>query len=138
MKNILAATLAVAFVAGCASRSENIASAYVSPTLYSNLSCGQLREEATMVSSRAIAASGAQDKKAGNDAAVMAVGMIVFWPALLFTQGDGAQAAEVARLKGEMEAIETASRRNGCGIVFNKTPPKKAAPASNSPHARPS
>lgn len=135
MKKLVAAALMVASVSACASRSENITAAYVSPTLYQNLSCNQLREEASTISSRAVAASGAQDKKAGNDAAVMAVGLIVFWPALLFTSGDGAQAAEVARLKGEMDAIETASRRNNCGIVFNKAPPKPAPAPSSSPHA---
>ena len=55
----------------------------------------------------------------------MTVGLVVFWPALLFTQGDGAQAAEVARLKGEMQAIEDASRRRGCGITFDRQPAKK-------------
>ena len=48
------------------------------------------------------------------------VGIVVFWPTLLFTSGDGAQAAEVAHLKGEMQAIETASRQKGCNIKFNK------------------
>ncbi|WP_331376140.1 hypothetical protein [Sinorhizobium chiapasense] len=40
-----------------------------------NLTCEQLALEALPVSSHAIAASGVQDKKAGNDAAAMAVGL---------------------------------------------------------------
>jgi hypothetical protein len=43
---------------------------------------------------------------------------VIFWPALFFAKGDGATAAEVSRLKGEMKAIETASIKNNCGIRF--------------------
>ncbi|MGA1803363.1 hypothetical protein [Rhizobium sp. HT1-10] len=111
---------AVAALSSCATKASNIAAAYVSPTLYQKLSCKELADEATAVSSHAIAASGAQDKKAGQDAAVTTVGVVLFWPALFFTSGDGASAAEVARLKGEMQAIEDASRVNKCGIKFQK------------------
>jgi len=125
MKTSHVAVAAIATIlAGCASRAENISAAYVSPVLYENLSCQQLAREATNVSARAQTAAGMQNKKAGQDAAAMTVGLVLFWPALFFTQGDGAQAAEVARLKGEMQAIEDASTRKGCGIVFQKEPAK--------------
>lgn len=125
MKKALAAVLCAAIVSGCATKAANIAPAYVSPMLYQNLSCSQLAEEARSVSSRAAAAAGVQDKKAGQDAAVTTVGVVLFWPALFFTSGDGASAAEVARLKGEMQAIEQASIRNKCGIKFEAAPPVK-------------
>ena len=67
---------------------------------------------------RAQAAVSQQNKKASNDQAAAAVGAILFWPALFMIQGDGAQAAEVARLKGEREAIEAANRTKNCGIRF--------------------
>lgn len=102
----------------------------MSSTLYQNLTCQQLALEAHTVSSRAIAASGVQDKKAGNDAAAMAVGPVLFWPAVFLTKGDGASAAEVSRLKGEMQAIEEASLRKNCGIRFAKPAPKKSKPAA--------
>lgn len=119
---IAVAVAAAGLLCGCASKSAEIQASYVSPVLYQNLTCQQLNVEAQNVSQRAMMASGVQDKKAGQDAAVMAVGLIVFWPALFFTSGDGAAAAEVARLKGEMEAIEKASVANNCGIVFEKAP----------------
>jgi hypothetical protein len=109
-----------ASLTSCASRAKDIAAAYVSPTLYEKLSCKELQEEATSVSSRAAAAAGVQDKNAGQDAAVTTVGVVLFWPALFFTKGDGASAAEVARLKGEMQAIEDASRVKKCGINFRQ------------------
>ena len=79
----------------------------------------------TAVSARAIAASGVQQKKADNDAIAVGVGMVLFWPALFFAKGDGASAAEVARLKGEMRAIEAASIKNNCGIRIETAPPPK-------------
>lgn len=119
-------------VTGCASKSADISASYVSPLLYQNLTCEQLAMEATNVSQRAALATGVQDKKAGQDTAAVAVGVVLFWPALFFAKGDGASAAEVARLKGEMEAIEKASVQNSCGIVFQKEPPAKKAPTPSS------
>ncbi len=116
-KYIVAACIA-GLLSSCASKPSEIEAAYVSSTLYESLSCEQLRQEATAVSSRAIAASGAQQKKADNDAVAVGVGVVIFWPALFFTKGDGATAAEVSRLKGEMRAIETASLKKNCGIRF--------------------
>jgi hypothetical protein len=49
-------------------------------------------------------------------------GVIVFWPALFFIGGDKQNAAELARLKGEMDAVEQASIRKKCGIQFQTTP----------------
>jgi hypothetical protein len=48
--------------------------------------------------------------------------VIIFWPAAFFIGGDKQNAAELARLKGEMEAIEQASIRKNCGIQFRHTP----------------
>ncbi|WP_457094921.1 hypothetical protein [Microvirga sp. P5_D2] len=120
MKSITTAVIAALSLAGCASKSENIAAAYVSPLTYDSYSCRNLQEEAARVSARAIAASGAQDSKATNDAVATGVGVVLFWPALFFIKGEGASAAEVARLKGEMDAIEQASIKKRCGIEFRK------------------
>jgi hypothetical protein len=107
-------------IAACASKSENIAAAYVSPVQYASYSCPQLREEASRVSTRAVQAAGAQDSKATGDAVATTVGVVVFWPALFFIKGDGATSAEVANLKGQMEAIEQASIQKRCGISFQR------------------
>jgi hypothetical protein len=119
MRGIVFAAMAVALGA-CASSAENIAAAYVSPTAYASWSCDQLTEEATRVSARAIQAAGTQNSKATNDAVATTVGAIVFWPALLFIKGDSTTGPELARLKGEMEAIEQASTRRNCGITFQR------------------
>lgn len=119
MKNFAIAGVAFAtLLAGCATPPKDIAPAYVSTTLYENLTCQQLRHEAEGVSARAAAAFGKQEKNRGQDAAMTTVSLVLFWPAAFFMKGDGADAAEVARLKGEMQAIEQVNRMKNCGIVF--------------------
>lgn len=111
-----------AVVAGCATNPDNISAAYVSPMQYTSYTCPQLQEEATRVSARAAQVAGAQSSKATGDAVAMGVGLVLFWPSLFFIKGDGTTATEVARLKGEMDAIEQASVKRRCGIQFMKSP----------------
>ena len=115
------ALAATSFLAACASAPKDIAPAYVSTGLYENLSCTQLRAEAEAVSARAISASGQQEKNRSQDVGMTTVAVVLFWPAAFFMKGDGAAAAEVARLKGEMQAIEQVNRIKNCGITFAAT-----------------
>lgn len=118
MKRIVSTVAACAVLAGCATSPKDIAPAYVSPILYQSLSCDQLAMEAARVSQAAGIATGAQQDQAGKDAAMMTVGMVLFWPSLFFIGGDKGNAAEVARLKGEMQAIEQANISKNCGLQF--------------------
>ena len=118
MRKIAFGLVGALVLTGCATSPENISAAYVSPLQYDTYSCPQLREEATRVSMRAAQAIGEQSDKATRDAVVTTVSAVVFWPALFFVKGDGASAVEVARLKGEMQAVEQASIRKNCGITF--------------------
>ncbi len=120
-KTMVASAALAMMLAGCATAPKDIAPAYVSTGLYENLSCGQLRAEAESVSARASAAFGRQDQNRGRDAAMTTVSLVLFWPAAFFLKGDGADAAEVARLKGEMQAIEQVNRVKNCGISFAAT-----------------
>ena len=117
---ILPVALAAAFLGSCASSSDKVAATYVSPIQYSSYSCGQIREESSRLASRAAQAAGVQDEKRKDDQVVTAVGAVVFWPALFFIDGDNAKTAELARLKGEMEAVEQASIQKNCGIQFQR------------------
>ena len=118
--SIVAGSAMLITVSGCATSPDRIAASYVSPTLYLNLTCTQLREEAIRVSARAAQATGAQSQQVTQDAVAMGVGLILFWPALFFIGGGGTNEAEIARLKGEMEAIEQASIQKNCGMVFQQ------------------
>jgi hypothetical protein len=107
-------------VSGCASKSADIAPAYISPVGYQNYSCQQLQQEAQGVSQRAAVASGQQDRARKNDQVKTAVGVVLFWPAILFNEGDGAKANEVANLKGQMVAIQQAAVQKNCGFTFTQ------------------
>ena len=119
MRVILAAYAALLLPA-CASKSSDIAATYVSPLQYESFTCRQLAEEAQRISQRAAIAAGVQDDRATKDAVATTVGVIVFWPTLFLIGGDKQNAAELARLKGEMDAIEQTSIRKNCGIQFRK------------------
>ncbi|MEE9454752.1 MAG: hypothetical protein V3V13_10270 [Paracoccaceae bacterium] len=121
-KNILVATLITPLLFACAGSSEDIAAAYVSPDKYSGYSCRQIEREARQIAEYATRANAAQDEQASDDAGVMAVGAILFLPALFFIGGDDENASEVARLKGELQALEQVSNSKRCGIVFSKAP----------------
>ena len=122
--------------ASCASSPENISASYVSPIIYDNLTCDQLREEATRLSARAGELTGQQNEEQTRDAVATGVAIVVFWPAAFFVGGDGQTAAELARVKGDLEAIKAVSDRKKCGIVFQEpqAPKRSSAPA---PGARP-
>jgi hypothetical protein len=111
---------AALIVCGCAKSASEIAPAYVSPLAYQNYSCPQIADEVQRISVRASELSGVQDEKATSDAVVTTVGVIVFWPALFFIEGDGQNAAELARLKGEYETLEKIATEKGCELEFRK------------------
>ena len=114
MKTTFAALTAAAMLSACASQPDQIAASYVSPTGYSGMSCNALNIEAHNVAQRLAVATGQQSKAASNDAAMTAVTLVLFWPAVFFIDGDKGTAAKLGRLKGESEAIQSAAVRRGC------------------------
>jgi hypothetical protein len=124
-------------LAGCASSADDIGASYVSPVAYENYSCQQLAREAQAVSTRAAQAAGVQNKARTSDAVVTTVGLVVFWPSLFFLKGDGQQTAELANLKGQMNAIEQASIQKNCGIQFQREPAPPGASSAPVPNKQP-
>ena len=113
---------AVLSATGCAKRADQISASYVSPIAYQNYTCEQIAQESLRISARAQQVAGTQDKKASRDAVAMGVGIVIFWPALFAINGDDQQTAELARLRGEMEALEQASIQKNCNITFESEP----------------
>lgn len=114
-------------VGGCASASSEISSSYVSPLVYQHLTCQQIAAEADRVSRRAAEVAGVQDSNRTSDAWTTAAAIVVFWPAAFFVKGDGPTATELARLKGEFEALEKVSIEKNCGTQFSREAPKSKA-----------
>ena len=123
MRIVVCGAIVAAGLAGCASKSTDITPAYVSPISYQSHTCQQLGMEAQSVSARAAQVSGAQDQKRTNDQIATGVAIVVFWPAAFLVGGDGPMAAELAQLKGQMNAIEQASIQKKCGIQFQRAAP---------------
>jgi len=101
-------------LAGCASNSKEIKAMYVSPMTYDGYNCQQMREENQRIQGRLSEVAGTVDKRASGDKTKMGVGLILFWPTLFFLKGDGIEAQELSRLKGEHEALEQAYIKKSC------------------------
>jgi hypothetical protein len=118
----VAIVIAVALCA-CAKRADQVSASYVSPYQFDPLDCRQLADEAARVSARAAQAAGVQDQRATNDAVATGVAIVLFWPAAFLIGGGGQSEAELAQLRGQMEAIEQVAIRKRCNIVFQRGAP---------------
>lgn len=108
-------------LAACAPKPQNVKPDYAPQAVYDNLSCPQIASEAINVSNKAHDKAGVERRHRKQDQAIVATGLIVFWPALFFTHGHNTQSAtDLAQLKGEMEALEAASAKKSCGIKFDR------------------
>jgi len=82
--------------------------------MYQNLSCRQLAGEAERVRAALPAAERSVQKTYSDDKALEAVTWILFWPAAFAMDGNDAEAAQLARLKGEADGIRSAMLSKGC------------------------
>lgn len=110
------AAFGLSILQGCASHSHELQTSHVSPAVYKSLDCNELHAEMNLTASRITDLVQIIDKKASDDEGQTAVGLILFWPALFFLEGgDGPEAAEYSRLKGEMNALEHNAISRQCG-----------------------
>ena len=121
MFRLIAFLAGAVIVSGCATDPNEIQAAYISDHQYRDYDCNQLAAETARVQRGVDALRASLKKTADDDSAQMAVGLILFWPALLFLEGgDGPQAQEYAQLRGQAEAIERVSIKRACGEVSNQ------------------
>lgn len=105
---IFAASLAVLVTTGCATRPESISASFVSHEKYMGQDCTQLSLQLSEVRSQLAKFSSLQDSKANVDAAT------VFFVLVPASKLSGDHAGDVAKFKGEVEAVETALIKTGC------------------------
>lgn len=113
-RSFFTSVTAISILAGCATAGRDVVGTYVSPTQFSTYDCDQIRQELMRLSSRVNQLSGRLDEAASNDKTIGVVGAILFWPALFALGGTKGQEAELARLKGEYDALQTASTQKKC------------------------
>ena len=125
MKQLLTALVVVVVLGSCAKAPEAIMASYISDVPYRSWACQDLGEE-TIRLNQALATASTQQSNArsGDVASVILLGI----PASSFSGGN--IAPEVARLKGETEAVNRAMRMNSCGgqIAMITPPPEPAKP----------
>lgn len=97
------ALLLLAFVTACAKSPESISAAYVSDIPYRSWSCSDLAEEQNRLTAAYATAAKQQENARTNDT----VGVILLGLPVSSLSGDNI-APEIARLKGEQEAIRKA------------------------------
>ena len=86
---------------------------------YKDYDCEMIALETASVEQRTNHLYHSLKTEANKDAGQMAIGMVLFWPALFFLEGgDGPQAAEFAQLKGEYNALEEVATIKKCSINF--------------------
>lgn len=112
MKQIIFLFLSVALT-GCVypnmtTPSSQIAPAYISSAKYDSFDCGRLRAEFDSVNRRESVLVVAQEQRFKNSQQ-----QAMWWG---YGQGDGVEAAELAHVKGEKEAIRKALEVKQCGI----------------------
>jgi hypothetical protein len=107
-------TVAAALLAACATRSAEIAPQPTDAATYAALSCNALYDEADRVRFRAARLAYAVDERFGNNIVALGMGVSVFWPALLALRPPGADAVELAQLKGRDDALRSAMAARGC------------------------
>lgn len=113
MKPFYLATAAALTLAACAPDPATVAPAYVSPVAYAGLDCRALTAEASRLNARIATVTGQQQEAAAADTANAVVAALIFWPALFLIGGDD-QSPELARLRGEAEALQAAANARGC------------------------
>lgn len=122
-------------LSACATRPENVAARYVSPTTYRAWNCTQLQEERIRLDGEVARVANLQRENANADAAMLTVGLIIFWPALIGMVATTDRREELGRLRGEHEAVQAALREQNCAVPPpSVTPPVETAappPVSN-------
>lgn len=108
LKKVLLVSSVVFFVSACASRPESISASYVSHEKYIDGDCARLATQLSDARAELTKTSEMQNSKATGDA------WGVFLLAIPFSQLSGDHAGDVAKWKGEVEAIETAQIKKKC------------------------
>lgn len=117
---VLQALVAVLALGGCATRSADVVPRPTDPAAYAGWGCVRLFEELDQVQARAADVAYAVDARVGNNMIALGVGVVVFWPALLAMRPDGAEATELATLKGRYEALRAAADSQGCASAASR------------------
>lgn len=112
-----AALAGIVALSACAQAPENIAPNVVSPVQYAGYSCQQLASEGQRISAQLAEYTGRQHNARSNDTATVTAAVIFLPIAGLFAMGGPDFAPQIAQLRGEVTAIQSAAVAAGCSVV---------------------
>jgi hypothetical protein len=114
MKSIIALLAVVGTLSACAQQPGQIAAAPVTQGAHDRLSCKQIASELYVTQSRLGQLSAAQQAEANKDAAWVAGGALLFFPAMIVAAAGEDHAADIAKLKGDEQSLMSSKIRKGC------------------------
>lgn len=114
-------------LAGCATRSADVAPQAADPAVFAALSCEAMDDEADRIRQHAARLAYAVDERSGNNIIALGLGVTVFWPALLAMRPQGPDATALAQLKGQDEALRSAQAARACPAAPELLAPARVA-----------
>ena len=116
LKNILTAILVLCIAIGCstAQKASEVAAIKVSVGPYLKMSCSELATEQNDLLNAAQAAGAQVDSSHQSDKNAELVAWILFAPAAFMIDGNQEEAARLASIKGQLEAVQDAQKVNKC------------------------
>jgi hypothetical protein len=119
LKKIVVIISSLAFLSSCTTRPSNITAMSVSPIIYDGANCDRLKVELTNVEQKISILSGDLEKDANIDTALVIAGFL-FIPLWFGTMATGGKAKEqeLGNLKGQKDAMKSASIGKNCNFDF--------------------
>lgn len=116
MKPTLALLALALIFSGCSSapKSSEVSAAYIPITQYGNHTCEQLVAEAEAVRRSIPGLEAAVDAHRSNQTGVEVVTWVLFWPAAFALDKGEQSSSQLAKAKGELQAIQVALMTNKC------------------------
>jgi len=107
-------TTALIALSACAKQPDKIVATAVSTSNYSYMSCNQLRAQRNAVVTNVNNLTTKQKKAADDDALIMGVGILLFWPAMFAPGITDDFGPQLAQAKGEYDAINAVGNQKRC------------------------
>jgi hypothetical protein len=111
-------------LAGCVEQPQRVSAVYIPSLVFKGASCQELLGERARLAGYVAHVTAAQRRAADNDAALVIVGAVVFWPALLALPLTVDQSAQLAVARGHYDALNEAIRKQGCQGASHASAPR--------------
>lgn len=120
MYKFLSMFLLILLVQGCttAQQATEVNAIRISIAPYLKMDCATLTTELNFLYREASLSSQQVDAKYNTDKNAEVVAWILFWPAAFAIDGNQEEAAKLAGIKGQIEAIQEALVINGCQLRY--------------------